>query len=77
MITTSLPSIRAGKLESARAAGPFTTWPVLVKRKPWQRRLFSFGRMTQRREIRMLICDCCSALRMARLKQRNAKRRCL
>jgi len=48
-----------------------------LKRKLSQRRLLSFGPMTQQHAIRMLICDCCSALRMAQRKQRNAKRRCL
>src|SRR5512134_2663030 len=34
-MTTSLPWMRAGNWASARAAGPFTTWPVVRKREPW------------------------------------------
>lgn len=32
---TSFPEMRAGNENRFRAAGPFTTWPLVLKREPW------------------------------------------
>ena len=44
-----------------------------LTRKRSRRKSLSFGRMTQQPAIRMLTCDCCSALRVNQRKQRSAK----
>ena len=45
---------------------------IRLRRKRSQRRSLSCGQMTRQPAIRMLTCDCCSALQVMQPKQRNA-----
>ena len=69
--------IGADKIGQPMPAGCVLRWlpEKRLKRKRSQRRSLSFGPMTRQPAIRMLICDCCSAHQVMRLKQRNAKLR--